>query len=388
MQKTAVSWVIYTQTQSKFMLGLSVFATIFPSALLSLLGGLVVDRYPAYRVLLLTQVLSLAQAALLALVVWLNPHAVWETLGLSAALGCINAFDLPARQSLVYGLVEDKQDLPNAVAMSTTMVNAAQLLGPALAGVVLARFGAPVCFGWNALSFVAVLGSMLAMRQRPAPAPTTGRSLLGDLAAGFRYLRATPDIRFIIVMMALLSLLVLPFATLLPAYAKDIFHGTATTFGVLEGAAELGALAGALFLATLKPTANLNRILTTNTFVFGAGLLLFAYTPWYPVALAFLALSSFGMMARITLNVSLLQTLVQPAMRGRIISLYILAFSAMLPLGSLLVGAVSELIGVQPTVLVEGVAAILLGLIHLRQLRKETSTAVSTASRPAERAAA
>jgi MFS family permease len=367
MQKTAVSWVIYAQTHSTLMLGLSMFATIFPSALLSLLGGIVADRYPAYRILLLTQVLSLGQAALLALVVLLKPNAMWEILGLSAVLGCINAFDLPARQSLVYGLMEDKQDLPNAVALSSSMVNVAQLLGPALAGLVLARLGATACFSLNAFSFVAVIGSMAAMRLPAAATPATGRSLKDDLSTGFRYLQATPDICFIIVMMALLSLLVLPFATLLPAYAKDIFRGTATTFGVLEAAAGLGALAGTLFLASLKPTANLNKVLTANTFVFGTGLLLFAYTPWFPAALGFLALSSFGMMARITLNVTLLQTIVQPVMRGRIISLYILAFSAMLPLGSLLVGAVSQRIGVQPTILAEGVLAILLGLLHLRR---------------------
>ncbi|WP_052732993.1 MFS transporter [Hymenobacter terrenus] len=229
MQKTAVSWVIYTQTHSEFMLGLSVFASIFPSALLSLLGGIVTDRYPAYRILLLTQVLSMAQAALLALAVWVKPHAVWEILGLSAVLGLINAFDLPARQSLVYGLAEDKQDLPAVVAMSSSMVNAAQLLGPVVAGFVLARLGATTCFGLNALSFVAVIGSMVAMRLPPMAAPATGRNLRDDLSAGFRYLQATPDIRFIIVMMALLSLLVLPFTTLLPAYAKDVFQGTATT---------------------------------------------------------------------------------------------------------------------------------------------------------------
>ncbi len=388
MQKTAVSWVIYAQTHSTFMLGLGVFATVFPSALLSLLGGLVADRYPAYRILLLTQVLSLVQAALLALAVLLKPHAVGEILGLSAALGCLNAFDLPARQSLVYELVADKQDLPNAVALSSSMVNVAQLLGPALAGLVLAQLGAPACFGLNALSFVAVIGSMMAMRLPPAPAPTTGRSLRGDLAAGFRYLQATPDIRFIILMMGLLSLLVLPFTTLLPAYAKDIFRGTATTFGVLEAAAGLGALASALFLASLKPTANLNKVLTLNTFVFGAGLMLFAYSPWYPVALGFLALSCFGMMARITLNVTLLQTLVQPAMRGRVISVYILAFSAMLPLGSLLVGAVSQQVGAPPTVLAEGVLAMLLGLLHLRQLRKTAQPGTTPVAHQAARAAA
>jgi MFS family permease len=176
MQKTAVSWVIYAQTHSKFMLGMSVFATLFPSALFSLLGGVVADRYSRYRVLLLTQVLSMAQAGLLALAVYRKADAVWAILGLSVVLGLINAFDVPARQSLVYDLVEDKQDVPNAVALNSTMLNLSKLLGPALAGLAIERLGAATCFGLNALSFVAVIGSLwlcACLLSWPSHAPKT-----------------------------------------------------------------------------------------------------------------------------------------------------------------------------------------------------------------------
>ncbi|QKG55530.1 MFS transporter [Hymenobacter sp. BRD128] len=370
MQKTAVSWVIYAQTHSKFMLGVSVFATLFPSALFSLLGGVVADRYSRYRLLLLTQILSMAQAGLLTLAVYRRADAVWEILALSAVLGLINAFDVPARQSLVYELVADKQDVANAVALNSTMLNLSKLLGPALAGLAIERLGAATCFGLNTLSFVPVIASLLAMRLPAFVAKASAKNILEELTEGFQYVLATPDIRFIISTLGLTALLVLPFTTLLPVYAKDIFGGTATTFGLLDGAIGLGGLIGALYLTSLKPGTNLNKTITATTFVFGAGLLLFAYTPWYLGALAFLVVGAFGMMAQTTINVTLLQTLVLPAMRGRVISLYVLVYTAALPLGSVLVGTVSQHVGVRPTVLAEGLLALGIGLLYVRNLRR------------------
>jgi MFS family permease len=369
MQKTAVSWVIYAQTNSKFMLGVSVFATLFPSALFSLLGGVVADRYSRYRVLLLTQILSMAQAALLTLAVYWKADAVGEILALSVVLGIINAFDVPARQSLVYELVDDKQDVPNAVALNSTILNLSKLLGPALAGLAIERLGATLCFGLNALSFVAVIGSLLAMRLPAFVAKPATKNILDELTEGFRYVRDTADIRFIISILGLTAVLVLPFTTLMPVYAKDIFGGTATTFGLLDGAIGLGGLVGALYLAGLQPSTNLNKVVTVTTFVFGAGLLLFAYTPWVMLALAFLVVGAFGMMAQTTISVTLLQTQVLPAMRGRVISLYVLVYTTALPLGSVLVGAVSQRVGVQLTVLAEGILALGIGLLYVRNLR-------------------
>ncbi|MDJ0366414.1 MFS transporter [Hymenobacter sp. H14-R3] len=370
MQKTAVSWVVYAQTQSKFMLGVSVFATLFPSAVFSLLGGVVSDRYSRYRVLLATQVLSMVQAVLLTLAVVWQHDGVVAIIALSAVLGIINAFDVPARQSLVYDLVDDKEDVPNAVALNSTMLNLSKLLGPAVAGLAIERLGAAACFGLNAVSFVAVIGSLLALRLPAYVAKPRTQALLAELADGFRYVRDTPDIRFIISTLGLMALLVLPFTALMPVYAKDIFRGTATTFGVLDGAIGLGGLGAALYLTSLPPSADLHKVMTVNTFVLGAGLLLFAYTPWYWLALAFLVGGAFGMMAQITLNVTLLQTTVLPAMRGRVISLYVLVYTTALPLGSLVVGAAAGRFGVRATVLAEGVLALLIGLLYLRHLRQ------------------
>ncbi|GAB3856943.1 MFS transporter [Hymenobacter terrigena] len=370
MQKTAVSWVIYAQTQSKFMLGVSVFTTLFPSAVFSLLGGVVSDRYNRYRVLLLTQVLSMAQALLLTLAVYFKQDAVWEIIALSAVLGIINAFDVPARQALVYDLVDDKQDLPNAVAMNSTMLNLTKLLGPAVAGFAIERLGAVACFGLNALSFVAVIGSLLALRLPAYVARVRTKNIMGELVEGFQYVKDTPTIRFLIIMLGLTGLLVLPFTNMMPVYAKDIFRGTATTFGLLDGAIGLGGLIAALYLAALKPSHDLNKVLMVNMFVFGVGLVLFSYTPWFWLALPFLVVGAFGMMSQTTISITLLQTLMLPAMRGRVISIYVLVYTASVPLGSLLVGAVSQRIGVQPTVLAEGLLALLIALLYVRNLRQ------------------
>jgi MFS family permease len=371
MQKTAVSWVIYAQTNSKFMLGLSVFATMFPSAAFSLVGGSVADRYNRYRVLLTTQVLSMVQAALLTLLVFGRPGAVWGILGLSVVLGIINGFDVPARQSLVHELVEDKQDLPNALALNSSMVNLSKLIGPAVAGLAIEALGATTCFALNTLSFVAVIDSLLAIKRPAYVAKPHAKNILSELKEGFQYVRTTPDIRYIILMLAAVSLLVLPFTTLMPVYAKDIFHGTATTFGLIDSSIGLGAFIGALYLASRPPGANLHRILATNTLIFGVGLILFSHTPWYPLALAFIAVGAFGMMSQITISNTLLQTTADPAMRGRVISFYVLAYTGMVPLGSLLVGVAAQHIGVQNTVLVQGVLALGLGALHWRSLHQQ-----------------
>jgi predicted MFS family arabinose efflux permease len=286
-------------------------------------------------------------------------------------LGLINAFDVPARQSLVYELVDDKKDLPNAVALNSTMLNLSKLLGPAVAGLALEQLGAAACFGLNALSFVAVIGSLLALKLPPYVAKPHTTSILSELTEGFAYVKNTANIRFLINTLGLTALLVLPFTNLMPVYAKDIFQGTATTFGLLDGAIGLGGLAGALFLASLKPDVSLNKVIAGTTFVFGVGLLLFAYTPWYMLALVFLVVTAFGMMAQTTISVTLLQTTVAPAMRGRVISLYVLVYTAALPLGSLLVGAASERFGVQPTVLAEGFLCLLIALLYLKNFRQQ-----------------
>jgi MFS family permease len=370
MQKTAVSWVVYSLTHSKFMLGVSLFASLFPSFLFSFLGGVVADRYNRYKVLLLTQAVSMIQAILLTTLVFFKHYSVWEIIALSALLGLVNAFDVPARQSLVIEMVGDKKDLPNALALNSSMVNLSRLIGPGIAGFVIEKFGDDICFGLNAISFIAVIISLLMMRLPKYTAKQNSKNVIKDLKDGFIYMKHTPSISFVIKMLALISLFVFPFSTLIPVYAKDIFHGSASTFGVIDSVIGLGAFSGAIFLASLKPGRNLRKILALNTFIFGAGLILFSHATYYPLALVFAAVGAFGMMSQITVTNTLIQTSVDPVMRGRVISIYAMAFFGMQPLGGLLIGYISQHIGVQNTVLTEGIIAMLIGVLHVRSLQK------------------
>lgn len=370
MQKTAVSWVIYEKTHSNFMLGLTLFASLFPSFVFSFLGGVAADRYNRYKLLLLTQVASMLQAVLLTLLIFFKDYSVWEIIALSAMLGIINAFDVPARQSLVYEMVENKADLPNALALNSSMVNLSRLIGPGLAGLALEKFGEDICFGLNAFSFIAVIGSLLMMRLPKFTATAHQKNIFSELKEGFQYIRRTPSISYVLLMLALISLFVLPFSTLIPVYAKDIFKGTASTFGVIDSVIGLGAFSGAIFLASLKPGRNLRRILAISTLILGAGLVLFSHSTYYPVALVFAAISGFGMMSQITISNTLIQTTVDPAMRGRVISFYAMAFFGMQPLGGLLIGTLSHLIGTPDTVMIQGFITLLIGFLLFRFLRK------------------
>ena len=381
MQKTAVSWVIYSQTHSKFMLGLTLFASLFPSFLFSFLGGVVSDRYNRFKVLLFTQVASMVQAILLTVLVFFGYYSVWAIMALTAVLGLINAFDVPARQSLVYEMVDDKSDLPNALALNSSMVNLSRLIGPGIAGLIIEKFGDSVCFGANALSFIAVIGSLLMMRLPEFMPKPHGKNVFADLKDGFEYIRNTPTIMFMLLMLASISLFVLPFSTLIPVYAKDIFKGTASTFGVIDSVIGLGAFSGGIFLASLSAGTDLKKILAVNTVIFAVGLIAFSHMHNYPVALFFSAIIGFGMMSQVTIGNTIIQTTATPEMRGRVISYYAMSFFGMQPLGGLLIGAVSQKIGVPDTVMAEGMVALLLGVLHFvfltrSRLKKKAMTAV------------
>ena len=371
MQKTAVTWVVYTMTHSTLWLGITVFATQFPSFLFSVFGGVISDRYDKYKVLLFTQCASLVQAVILAALVLWGHYAVWEILTLSILLGIINAFDVPARQSLVYDMVEKKEDLSNAIALNSSMVNLARLLGPAVSGIVLQKLGAGICFSINAFSFIAVITSLLMMKLPAHRKHSDKKKALAALAEGYIYLKRTPAIGSVILMLACISLLVLPYNTLLPVYAADIFHGNAATFGYISSFIGLGAICGTFFLASLKPGTDLKIILLANTIVFGIGLILFSHISSFPVAMLFAVIIGFGMMAQTTISNTIIQTTVNQRMRGRVISYFAMAFFGMLPLGSLLIGAVSQRIGAPDTILSEGIIALIIALLFSPFLRRE-----------------
>ena len=371
MQRTAVSWVIYSLTHSAFMLGLAVFAQQFPSFLLSLLGGIVSDRYNRYKILLITQTASMIQAVLLAILILTNHYVVWEILTLSVLLGVINAFDVPARQPMVHEMVSDKANLPNALSLNSAMVNLARLLGPALSGIVLQQFGAGICFLLNAVSFMAVLTSLLLMKLPPFNPPVIKKKVASELAEGFRYLKNTPEIGTIILMLALISLLVLPYDTLIPIFAKVIFKGNATTFGYISSFMGLGAIGASFFLASLKKGTNLKIILLVSGIILGTGLILFSHVSYFPVAMLFATVSGFGVMSQNTTCITIIQVEAAQNMRGRMMSYVALAYFGMLPLGSLLIGIISQQIGAPNAILCQGIIALIIVAIFSKYLRKD-----------------
>lgn len=368
MQRTGVSWLVYSMTHSNFMLGLTIFASQFPSFIFSLAGGIVADRYDRYKVLLITQSAAMIQALLMAGLTLSGHYEVWEILALSAILGAITAFDVPARQPLVHELVSNKEDLPNALALNSSMVNIARLVGPALSGIVLGKFGAGICFLINGLSFLAVLISLLLMKLPPHKPNTVKKNVIAEFSEGFTYLKNAPSILTTLLMLSAFCLLVFPYDALLPAFAKVVFKGDATTFGYIFSFIGLGAICGTILLASLKPGANLRLILLVSSIIMGISLILFSQISFFPLAMLFAVLSGFGGTTQNTICLTILQVNAEASMRGRVMSFMALAYFGMLPLGSLLIGLLSEKIGAPDSILCQGIIALILAGVFYRFL--------------------
>jgi MFS family permease len=368
MQRTAVVWVVYSMTHSAFLLGLTVFAETFPSFLFSIFGGVAADRYDRYKVIKVTQIASMIQAVVLALLVITGHTIIWVIIVLSIILGIINAFDVPARQALVNEVVADKADLPNALALTTATANLAQLLGPALSGIVLNVFGAGVCFLINAASFGGVMLSLLFMKLPVYVPKKNDKKIMEEFAEGFVYLKETPEIGQMVLMLALISLLVLPYNTVLPVFAKIVFKGNASTFGYINSCVGVGAVTGTIFLASLKNGGYLKKILFITTIITGIGLIGFSQLRNFPLAMIFVALAGFGAMAQFTISNITVQSQSAAHMQGRAISILLMAIFGMMPLGSLWVGALSQRIGAPATVLCQGIAALVIAVAFFRFL--------------------
>lgn len=374
-QRTAVVWVVYTMTHSTLMIGLTYFAEQFPSFLLSIPGGIVADRYNRYKVLMATQVASAIQAIALTILVFMEHMVVWQILALSVFLGMVNAFDVPARQPLVHDIIDDPADLPNAIALNSTLNNLSRLIGPALAGIMLAKFGADICFLLNALSFAAVIFCLMLMKLPPHKPLAVKKKVMTDLVEGFNYIRKTREIRRVILLLTCVCLLVLPYNTLLPVYARVIFQGDSITFGYLNSAIGLGAVTGAFTLASLKPGTNFKKLLLADTALLGVSLVLFSYTTSLPLSLLIAVVCGFGTMAFVPVCNTLLQLESEAHMRGRVISYFAMAAFGMLPLGSMITGAISKWIDPPAVIFGQGILALLIGAIAYRFLtgRREHS---------------
>ncbi|WP_129716279.1 MFS transporter [Pedobacter sp. SYP-B3415] len=373
MQRVAISWLVYRVTGSAFMLGLVSFLGLIPSLILAPFAGAFADRNNKYKIVLWCQVAFMAQAGMLALLTFSGNYNMVLISILSLLQGIISTFETTGRQSLVAELVDDREDLPNALALNSSAFNAARLLGPALAGIVLSTFGENACFLINFLSFIPVITCLLFMKLRPyMPQVTTGNAWEG-LKEGFHYLERTRDISSLIVVLALSSLLVIPFSTLLPVFAKDIFHGDATTFSWFESAGGLGALIGAVYMARLKGAKNLPVIVIGANVIFALGVIFLSFSPSVWLALIFTSLACTGLMTQNAAINTYIQTHAAPEMRGRAISYYIMAFQGVLPVGTLLIATAAHFIGTQATVLFEGLTGLLIIGLYARYLRRQKS---------------
>ena len=381
MQRMAVSWLIYELTQSAFILGLVAFSSRIPMLILSPYAGAFVDRHSRYKILLFTQFASMLQAGLLALAVLSNHYNVGIIISLSVLLGIINSFDAPSRQSLMIVLVKNNKDLPNAIALNSSMVTLARLGGPAIAGILLSTVGEGICFLINFLSFIAVIASLLSMKIAIPARQKNKEPIWLNLKQGLTYLKRNPALKYAILLMALLSLIVMPYTTLLPVYAKSVFKGNVITFSWLNCISGLGALIGAIYVATLKADKNLLKVIIAAGLLISLSLLLFSYTTYFPLALFFIMVGESGLLSFVAATNTFLQTHVAENMRGRVISYYVMAFGGMIPIGSLLIGLLAHLTSAPFTLLVEGLAGILAVVLFIPAFKKATRRAELKAKR-------
>ncbi|AOM78669.1 MFS transporter [Pedobacter steynii] len=358
MQKTAVSWLVYQLTGSALLLGVVGFVSLIPSLLLSPYAGSLVDRHNRYRILVITQIASMMQAGALAGIIFFGYHNILLIVVLSLIQGIINAFDMTCRQSLMVEMVDDKEDLPNAIALNSTMVNFARIAGPAVAGIILSAFGTDICFIGNFLSYVPVLICLFMMRLNVTAIGKSEKSIWTELEEGFKYVSGDRDLSSMILILGMSSLFVMPFNTLMPMFAKDIFNGDARTFSWFESAAGLGSILSAIYLANLKNSNGLIKMVTIAGVILGGSLLFLAYAPQLPFALFFMTLAGVGMMAQTSAINTYIQTHSIPEMRGRAISYYVMAYQGIIPIGSLLIGWAANLIGPRPAIFIEGTIGI------------------------------
>jgi MFS family permease len=368
MTRVATSWLVYRLTGSALLLGTVSFAGQIPTFLLAPIAGVVVDRIDRRKVLVWTQALAMIQSLVLAALTLTNRITIGEVLALSAFQGLINAFDMPARQSFMVQMVEERADLSNAIAINSSMVNMARLVGPSLAGLLIAVKSEGWCFLVDGISYIAVIISLLMMRVPRTEEQRARTSTVTQLKEGWAYVAGFVPIRSILLLFALLSLMGWPFMVLMPIFAAKILHGGPHTLGFLMGAVGIGSLASALSLVMRRSVRGLTRVIPVSAMIFGVGLIAFGFSQHLWLSMLMVLVTGFGMMQGLTASNTIIQTLVDENMRGRVMSYYTMAFVGMAPFGSLLAGAMADAIGAPRTVVISGVACILGGIWFTSQL--------------------
>jgi len=368
MQRLAMPWLVYHITGSAFLLGVVSFAGQIPTFLLAPFAGVITDRFSRYKVLLITQIISLVQAFVLAILALTGAIELWHIVGLSILLGCVNAFDVPSRQSFVLEMVEKKEDLGNAIALNSMMFNSARIIGPSIAGLILVTAGEGICFLINAISYIFVIISLLMMNVRSREIPKRENHMFREIREGLNYTFGYAPIKHLIILLGIVSLMGSMYQVLMPVFAKEVLHGGSETFGFLMGAAGLGALLGAVYLASRESLIKLGRLIPAAAALFGTGLIIMSFLKIFPVTLILMVLVGLGMMLHTASSNTIIQTITDDDKRGRVMGFYTMAIMGTAPFGSLIAGFLAKTIGTPETILVGGVSCVIGALFFLRKL--------------------
>lgn len=368
MTQTATIWLVYKLTNSALLLGVVGFAGQIPSFILAPVGGVVVDRLNIHKILLATQTLAMIQSLALALLALTNTITIWHIIFLSLFQGLINAFDAPTRQTFVREMVEKNSDLASAIALNSSLVNGGRLVGPAIAGVVIARIGSGYCFLIDGISYLAVIASLLAMKLRPKKIGVQTGNIWQKLKEGFVYAFSFAPIRSILLLIALFSFVAMPYTTLIPIFATDILHGDAHTLGFLMATSGVGAVAGGIYLSTRQSVLGLGRVIAFAPAICGLGIIAFALSRVLWLSLLMTLVIGLGSILLISSSNTVIQTIVEDDKRGRVLSLFTMSFLGVVPFGNLLAGGLAEQIGAPDTLVIGGVFCTIGSLIFAKQL--------------------
>ena len=369
MDNIAEAWLVYRLTGSSLLLGTVAFAGQIPIFLLGPIGGLVADRFDRRSIIVATQTSSMILAFILAFLTLTKRVTVWEVILLASLMGVVNAFDVPARQSFLVEMV-GREDLMNAIALNSSMFNSARVIGPSVAGILVASIGEGWCFFANAVSYIAVIAGLMMMRVQRSSIEEHDASPLEHIMEGFRFVRNTAPIRTLLLLTGGISIVALPYSVLMPIFAARVLHGNARTLGVLMGATGVGALLGALALASRTKLQGLARLVAISCASFGTSLILFSLSRHYPLSVLLLVPVGFFVMVQMAATNTLIQAMVPDRLRGRTMAVYSMMFLGMSPIGALLSGTVADRIGAPWTVAIGGMGAIVGGAIFARNLPK------------------
>ncbi len=368
MQLIAMSWLVYRLTNSPLLLGVIGFTGQIPAFILAPLAGVLADRWDRRQILVVTQTLAMVQAFIVAGLTLSGIIAVWHLVVLSFSLGFVHAFDLPARQALVVLMVEKKEDLPNAIALNSFLFNGARLVGPTVAGILIAVLGEGMCFLLNGISYIAVIAALLAMKIEISKKERKDSLIFQEFKEGLKYAFNSGAIRAILLLSAIISMVGMPYTVLMPVIARDVLNGGAHTFGFLMTGTGIGAVTGAVYLATRKSVKGLGGIIPLATGLLGAGLIMLSLSRVFWLSLPVMLLTGFGAMIQMVSNNTILQTIVDDDKRGRVMSLFTMSFIGMAPFGNLMAGGLANRIGAPSTIFLSGALCIIAALLFLSKV--------------------